>query len=448
MSSHASGKLAVQFLMITSLALSLGCQKRSDTETEAVKQIPVTADTQSTLNGTITGASMAPMLMGEHQASKCSECGFEMRFEIMRSISKFICSNCGQENRLTDREVKTILGDQRLFGKRPANQALQHWDVIAFKSTTGNESDHKVKRIVGLPGETIELQSGDLWVDGERTVKPEHVFEKMRVLVHDSNSASKANPRWMQNQQQAHFPVKLSHDNTSLRYQHLGCYRKRDQRREELIKDSYGFNQTLSRSLNTVSDFGVEMTLSDIADLQIELQMRTEKYGLVRFDFQQNSDHSSWDRYCVWQSLKEGGNKKSFAGPHSKLPGSGVLQFWLRDGEARLIVNGAVFGECKLYEKSPAPPQPPAKNQVADARFEVRPSNQIVLSKLTANHGEIKRIRVFRDLYYYDRQPGRKHVIGKDEYFVLGDNVPVSNDSRHFGGIKRDSVIAVLQNKE
>jgi len=446
MSSHASGKLAVQFLMITSLALIFGCQKRSDTEAEATKQIPVTADAQSPLNGTITGASMAPMLMGEHQASKCSECGFEMRFEIMRSISKFICSNCGQENRLADREVKTILGDQRLFEKRATKQALQHWDVVAFKSATGNESDHKVKRIVGLPGETIELHSGDLWVDGERTVKPEHVFEKMKVLVHDSNSASKASPRWIQNQQHAHFPVKLSRDNTSLRYQHLGCYRKRDQRREELIKDSYGFNQTLSRSLNTVSDFGVEITLSDIADLQIELQMRTEKYGLVRFDFQQNSDHSSGDRYCVWQSRKEEDNEKRFAGPHSKLPGSGVLQFWLRDGEARLIANGAVFGECKLYEKSPAPM--PAKNQLADALFEVRPSNQIVLSKLTANHGEIKRIRVFRDLYYYDRQPGRKHVIGKDEYFVLGDNVPVSNDSRHFGGIKSDSVIAVLQNIE
>lgn len=443
MSSHASEKTAIEFLIIASFVLILGCQKRSDTEAKTAEQIPGTADSQSTLNGTVTGASMAPTLMGEHHASKCSECGFEMRFEIMSSNSKFVCSNCGEGNRLTSREVKTLLGDQRLFEKCTSNLALQTWDVVAFKSTSGDESDHKVKRIVGLPGETIALQSGDLYVDGERMAKPVHVLEKMKVLVHDSNSATKSNPRWMQNQQQAHFPVKLSRENTPLRYRHLGCYRKRDQIREELIKDSYGFNQTLSRSLNTVSDIGMEITLSDIADLHIEFQMRTEKYGLVQFNFQQNPDRSSLDRYCVLQIRNEEIKKKTFPELRSKLPLSCVLQFWLVDGKARLIVDGAVFGECQLHEENPAPPPP--KNQIADARLEVRPSNQIVLSKLTAHKGKVKRIRVFRDLYYSDRQPGRKHAIGKDEYFVLGDNVPVSNDSRHFGSIKSDSIIAVLQ---
>lgn len=449
MSSLASEKLAVQFLVITSLALILGCQKRSDLGTNTAKQGSATANTLSSLNGTITGASMAPMLMGEHHASECSECGFEMRFEIMKSDSKFICSNCGAENRLANREVKTLLGDQRLFETCPSNRAIQHWEVVAFKSTTGNEPDHKVKRIVGLPGETIELQAGDLYVNGERIVKPENVFEKMRILVHDSNSAPKSNPRWMRNQQQAHFPVKLSSDNTSLRYQHIGCYRKRDQRREELIKDYYGFNQTLSRSLNTVSDFGVAITLTDPAGLQIELEMRSQKYGRVQFDFEQNTDQSALDRYSIWQRLNEEGKKKGFAGSLSNLPGSCVLQFWLLDGVARLIVDGTVCGEHQLDENRPVPPRPLTKTQVKDARFEViTPSNQIVLSKLTAKNGEIRRIRIFRDLYYYDRQPGRKHALGEDEYFVLGDNVPVSNDSRHFGGIKRDSVIALLQNKK
>ena len=51
----------------------------------------------------------------------------------------------------------------------------------------------------------------------------------------------------------------------------------------------------------------------------------------------------------------------------------------------------------------------------------------------------LETFRVYRDLYYTDslvglpRRPfgvGEPYALGPDEYFVLGDNSPVSNDSR------------------
>jgi signal peptidase I len=52
---------------------------------------------------------------------------------------------------------------------------------------------------------------------------------------------------------------------------------------------------------------------------------------------------------------------------------------------------------------------------------------------------DVRRVRIYRDLYYTGnlaigpRRPfavDTPYVLGPDEYFVLGDNSPVSNDSR------------------
>ena len=52
---------------------------------------------------------------------------------------------------------------------------------------------------------------------------------------------------------------------------------------------------------------------------------------------------------------------------------------------------------------------------------------------------EVRRVRIYRDIFYTGnlaigpRRPygvDTPYVLGRDEYFVLGDNSPVSNDSR------------------
>ena len=66
----------------------------------------------------------------------------------------------------------------------------------------------------------------------------------------------------------------------------------------------------------------------------------------------------------------------------------------------------------------------------------------------TGGAAEIRELSVYRDLYLLDAT-GRhddltmEQPLGKDEYFAIGDNVPVSVDSRHWAepGLPRTNLI-------
>jgi signal peptidase I len=44
----------------------------------------------------------------------------------------------------------------------------QRGDVIVFLPPTNAQTDDLIKRVIGLPGETVEIRDGSIWVDGKR----------------------------------------------------------------------------------------------------------------------------------------------------------------------------------------------------------------------------------------------------------------------------------------
>ncbi|MCB9898970.1 MAG: signal peptidase I [Planctomycetes bacterium] len=80
----------------------------------------------------------------------------------------------------------TILGDERtgiqdrvLADKLVTMLRDPHrWEVMIFRFPL-DERRLYVKRIVGLPGEALEIHGGDVWVDGEIARKPDHVNESV-----------------------------------------------------------------------------------------------------------------------------------------------------------------------------------------------------------------------------------------------------------------------------
>ena len=144
--------------------------------------------------------SMAPTLLGLHREVVCSNCSFTFVVGIDEEgqAGRSVCPNCG-ERKLDGAPTFDCGGDRVLVQKflydvRPPKR----WEVSVFHFP-GEPSQAYVKRVVGLPGESIKISDGDIYVDGKIVRKSLQEIRAMRMLVHDSRFQprdAKNYPRW------------------------------------------------------------------------------------------------------------------------------------------------------------------------------------------------------------------------------------------------------------
>ena len=154
----------------------------------------------------IPTGSMAPTLMGAHKDIVCDECGtsFQVGASRERSGSSTddvvvagICPNCRYVNPLdlaNESNDRTFNGDRILVSKFTYTlNEPERWDVIVFKYP-GNPKQNYIKRLVGLPNETLKIRHGDVYsrptgVDQKSEIlrKPARKLLAMRHLVYDTD---------------------------------------------------------------------------------------------------------------------------------------------------------------------------------------------------------------------------------------------------------------------
>jgi len=140
----------------------------------------------------IPTGSMAPRLYGEHLDLRCKACGYEYGFgwssEQDRAAGGWLsnrgasdwrggggpggaeCPNCGHDR---PQDGSPSGGDRVLVMKYLYRfREPEPWDVVVFKNPQDNRQNY-IKRLIGLPGETIEIVHGDIFVsrDGGRTFR-------------------------------------------------------------------------------------------------------------------------------------------------------------------------------------------------------------------------------------------------------------------------------------
>ncbi|MFN9370221.1 MAG: signal peptidase I [Planctomycetia bacterium] len=161
----------------------------------------------------IPTGSMAPTLMGRHKDLVCAACGRdfrvgcsaefderEQRVDPLRMLEQARCPGCGNAMRLAEGEGRQRVADDRypsfngdriLVDKFAYDFAEpERWDVAVFKYPEDAKTNY-IKRLVGLPGETLSISGGDLWVarDGGPALiarKPAERLPRLLQLVHDS----------------------------------------------------------------------------------------------------------------------------------------------------------------------------------------------------------------------------------------------------------------------
>lgn len=152
----------------------------------------------------IPTGSMANSLYGEHFELECPCCHYNYPYGATQPIprnksvipSNARCPNCGYIYADAMQKTKSVSvrgGDKVLVMKYLYDfSPPQRWDVIVFRNPQNNRENY-IKRLIGLPGETLEIIQGDIFVsaDGGKTYsvarKPRAAQEAMWYTVYDND---------------------------------------------------------------------------------------------------------------------------------------------------------------------------------------------------------------------------------------------------------------------
>ncbi|MFN0198451.1 MAG: signal peptidase I, partial [Planctomycetaceae bacterium] len=467
-----------------------------------------------------------PTLYGRHKEVHCDECKTLFAFGASDEVDKdsnllvphqrletAICPNCRFDNHIKD--DLAFKGDRILVNKFPYEISdPQRWDVPVFKYPEEPQTNY-IKRLVGLPGEEIQINRGDIYARTE----PEGAFEiqrkddptkqqELQILVYDHakpatrllqhgfperwqplQPSEERSGDWEQDAQgwtwQADsrtFDIEAGQSQVDaprwVRYRHLLPSPLDWERanegaaiaeapRPQLITDFCSYNATGGGGLNNriqMDDvyWTGDLTLSCTVDVREDtgLLLLELVEGVRRYRCQFDIARGEVSLYHLDDHLnRDEAEQVEIAKAACSLQGAGTYEIAFANVDQRLTlwIDGAVIPlEGNGTYDSPAYPGP--------QRADLSPAGVAAAgASLTVSD-----FKIYRDIYYraerlpedgfgrdqeYSRSThnlrellhdpeewGREYdahhqivnfaPLGEEEYFMLGDNSPRSQDSR------------------
>jgi signal peptidase I len=379
----------------------------------------------------VVGSSMAETLLGPHYEVTCPDCGYRFACEAAPGSTGYqtACPSCGCP--VNGREAPAELaGDRVLIDKMTlALRPPRRWEVVAFMHPASG-GDLVVKRVVGLPGETIEIRQGAIYIDGRIQRKSLWQQRAVRILVHDAAYRPTIEPapppRWQGPAEPGsgwHWTsVGVCHRGSStgkidwLVYRHWQRAAKPGEIIRAPVMDLCSYNQGRPRREEDVHPVTALMLSVHVAEIHGagQLWLRATD-GLEEFRVAINPGRQN---YAIFQK----GRDAPVAQGDLPAPCSGAtLEASLFDQQFLLAVGGRTLAAIAYDRPAGDPP------------FSLAPL-AIGCQDLEAT---LEALRVYRDIYYC--QPSIPKAAGKlqrgirlgdSEFFVLGDNSPISEDSR------------------
>jgi signal peptidase I len=400
----------------------------------------------------IPTGSMADTLMGDHFRICCTQCGYKYEYNFNPLLYRRYgaatktglykltpspkCPSCGYyENSNT--LVPKSKGDRILVFKCLYQFAEpKRWDVIVFKNPT-NPKENYIKRLIGKPGETVEIIDGDIYINGVLARKPEQVQKEQWMCVYD-NDYQPIRPMERDRRFNNHFWGQPFTNDTASQWKY---------------EPSRPTEFTLNRppdSINTMfydirkgNDFRAVYAYGDpqsyhnipfCSDLMMKYWATFKEHGTIGIGL---SKYESLYKAYLDSAGKMIIEKTDAAGVTSKLarreippPVQGkpfLVRFTNVDHKLTFEIDKEKL-TCDLGT---------GKDDAGRRASDIEPRAMIFGSgNLTLNH-----VALYRDIHYLDTVPGLRQAIqragennpftlGKDEFFAMGDNSPDSFDSR------------------
>lgn len=331
---------------------------------------------------------------------------------------------------------------ERVVVRYQSKPALERYDLVVIKR--GGVPVPAVKRVVGLPGESIQIRAGDIYVNG-RLLALEHsaapwidLFDStrqdlMQAFQFESGSEAwaQAGNAWQIGSQSKASPVVEEGESWRVLYRRG-------------LDDGYitrGGGEVVG-SL-PVGDGRIDLDLvlqSTVGELMLELGEAADVFQ-ARLRFLGEECKAS-----LWRAsrLKDAGPSIEILELGSaQIPVGQELQisFSNRDNLLLFKVSSADEMLLNLIARYDANQAPPGKTLVAGAS--IGPQVQLSGTNLNAT---LQRLRVRRDLHYVgigEHGVARPLSLGPDQLFVLGDNSYHSVDGRVWGATPMSEVMGL-----
>jgi signal peptidase I len=406
----------------------------------------------------IPTGSMADTLRGAHFRLTCPTCGDTYRFEYRTAHSDDetssipshpikISSTNGSSGPLPIcPECKTqyptsfpqwVCNGDRILVLKFIYQFIEpkRWDVVVFKNPT-DPAIHYIKRLIGRPGDTVEIIDGDIYIDGQIQRKPDSAQNVLWIPAFDMNyQPDEILPESLAYRHWTNPFIPIEGDRTwrvdGARRQLVfsGSPDKHridfDPARLKFLLSSFNaYNGPDTDAYALVSDLKLAFTLTPNGG-QSRISVLLSKY-----DRTYRADFTTEGRCTITDLFNQ---KELISQSLSPLPAGTSVPASFEIVDHRLAIT---LGTHHLVYD-------PAPNEAADWGYDSQTAHkQVPHVQLTAQGApfQLSQIKLYRDVYYTSQTFGSAQVgrgtqgqpfkLEADEFFVLGDNSPHSLDSR------------------
>jgi signal peptidase I len=365
----------------------------------------------------IPTGSMAPTLMGQHKDLLCPQCGYRYQAGAssesedrpqrngrpveVREVVAVTCPMCRYTDSVDPRTAqgreKPTFGGDRILATKFAYELGEprRWDVMIFKYP-GDAQTNYIKRLVGLPRETVRIWHGDIYIkpDGQDRFRIERrspaKVRAMAQIVYDNDylvdaMTAKGWPlrwqRWPPAQGAAPSAWTASDGGRAyevdgsaadvqwLRYRHFvptlddwdrikdGRLPEDYQPQPQLITDFYAYNTSVQRGSFT-RDQPAILGLHWVGDLFLECQLDVaQPVGKALFDLVKGGQHFGCELDCATGearlSIEGRGDYHPTAQTAVRGKGSHRVDFANIDEQLLLWIDGSAvpFDSPTSYER-------------------------------------------------------------------------------------------------
>lgn len=321
----------------------------------------------------VNGSSMAPSLSGAHTLCTCKHCqlAFRIGADQLPTDGNFVCQRCGALVQVEDgaaRQGETIRVNRLASPRR--------WDIVVARQPDAADT-LCIKRVLGLPGEVLTFEQGDLFADGRRVVKSLSAQRRLRVALPS--------------------PAAPSAEGWTIR-----------SRAPTFITDDLPHNQRVRRRLNRVGDLMLTTYVRLGPDASITLSISA---GRELVEATLTPEQATLTRASADDKTKPQRRPIRFV--------SGEVTLSTFDRQALLAADDRVLA-CL--------PLPDTFYRTMTAR-----PPEFALT-LTDESAEATPPQLWRDVFYEIRPIDKipPYRLGPKEWLLIGDNQAISHDSRNW----------------